>query len=177
MLPSRVSISGQLASTLGSMPPPYPWPARGWIPRFSRPEALGYLLAGVEAPLSGLHSLSKTEPGSELPLAAPLQAKPNHGAFLEVFAPSAFPIPGQRLSWRASHGPTACVSRFSQPHDAFIRPEHPSLISCQSRSWGSPYRALFLATQAASVSGAVALLPLEPPLETSGPREAIVAVA
>jgi hypothetical protein len=119
------------------------------------------LQADGEAPLSGLHSLSKTEPGTELPLTAPPVARPNHGAFLEVFSPSAFALSGQRHRWRASHGPTACVFRFSRPHDAFIRPEHPSLISCQSRSWGSPYRALFLATQAASVSGAVALMPLE----------------
>jgi len=126
------------------------------------------LRTGIEAPLSGLHSLSKTKPGSELPTGTPRQRSRDIGAFLEVLAPSAFPIPGQRHRWRASHGPTACVSRFSQPHDAFIRPEHPSLVSCQSRSWGSPYRALFLATQAAAVSGAVTLLPLEPP---AGPRD------
>lgn len=126
------------------------------------------LRTGSEAPLMGLHSLSKTKPETELPIGAPPKRGHTTGAFLEVHAPSALPISGQRHSWRASHGPTAFVSRFSQPLDAFIRPKHPSLISCQSRSWGSPFRALLLATQAASVSGAVALWPLETALWNLG---------
>jgi hypothetical protein len=108
----------------------------------------------------GLHSLSKTKPGTELPIAAPPKRGHTTGAFLEVSAPSALPSPGSGIVGEPPIGSTAFVFRFSQPLDAFIRPEHPSLISCQSRSWGSPFRALFLATQAATVSGAVALWPL-----------------
>jgi hypothetical protein len=40
--------------------------------------------------------------------------------------------------------PTACVSRFSQPRDALIRPMPAGLVSCQIRSWGSPFRAFLL---------------------------------
>jgi len=36
------------------------------------------------------------------------------------------------------HTRTACVFRFSQPRDAFIRPEPAGLISCRIRSWGHP---------------------------------------
>jgi hypothetical protein len=108
----------------------------------------------------GLHSLSKTKPGTELPIGAPPKRGHTTGAFLEVHAPSALPSPGSGVVGGLPTARQPCVSRFSQPHDAFIRPEHPSLISCQLRSWGSPFKALFLATQAASVSGAVALWPL-----------------
>jgi hypothetical protein len=41
--------------------------------------------------------------------------------------------------------PTACAFRFSQPLDASIRPMPAGLVSCQIRSWGSPFRAFFLA--------------------------------
>jgi hypothetical protein len=42
------------------------------------------------------------------------------------------------------HDPPASVSRFSQPPDASFRPEPAGLVACRIRSWGSPFRALFL---------------------------------
>jgi len=42
------------------------------------------------------------------------------------------------MNWSGLHLPTACVFRFSQPHDAFIRPEPAGLVSCRIRSWGIP---------------------------------------
>jgi len=40
--------------------------------------------------------------------------------------------------------PTACAFRFSQPLGALFRPSLTGLISCQIRSWGSPFKALLL---------------------------------
>jgi len=34
------------------------------------------------------------------------------------------------------HGQSICAYRFSQPHDAFIRPMSASLISCWIHVWG-----------------------------------------
>jgi len=49
-----------------------------------------------------------------------------------------FPRPEQRHDWPGLLLPTACAFRFSQPLDAFIRPEPAGLISCRIRSWGHP---------------------------------------
>jgi hypothetical protein len=122
---------------------------------------------GPRSPANGLrgssHQLAlsfKDQTRNRAAVRCPAETRPHDRRLPRGSRPFSASIPGQRRSWRASHGPTACVSRFSQPHDAFIRPEHPSLISCQSRSWGLPFRALSLAMQAAAVSGAVALWPL-----------------
>jgi hypothetical protein len=42
---------------------------------------------------------------------------------------------------------TACAFRFSQPPDALLHSEPTGLVSCRIRSWGSPFRALFLIVQ------------------------------
>jgi hypothetical protein len=42
------------------------------------------------------------------------------------------------MNWPGLHVPTACAFRFSQPLDAFIRPEPAGLIACRIRSWGHP---------------------------------------
>lgn len=54
------------------------------------------------------------------------------------------PARGSGFDWPSLPHPTACVSRFSQPPDASIRPEPADLVSCQIRSWGSPSRAFLL---------------------------------
>jgi hypothetical protein len=51
---------------------------------------------------------------------------------------------GSGLLWPGLPHPTACAFRFSQPPDALIRPEPAGLVSCQIRSWGSPFRAFLL---------------------------------
>jgi hypothetical protein len=55
-----------------------------------------------------------------------------------------FPNSWQRHDDRASYDPAAFAFRFSQPLDALIRLEPAGLVSCQIRSWGSPFRALLL---------------------------------
>jgi len=42
------------------------------------------------------------------------------------------------MNWPGLLLPTACAFRFSQPLDAFIRPEPAGLVSCRIRSWGHP---------------------------------------
>jgi hypothetical protein len=64
---------------------------------------------------------------------------------------------------RASHGPIACASRFSQPPGAFVRPEPAGLVSCQIRSWGLALQSFAPPVQPFAVSGAVALLSLDHP--------------
>jgi hypothetical protein len=165
VLPSRVSISGQLAPVLGSAPPSCPSPARGWTSRSSRPEALVTCEQAVRL-LSAACTLFQ-RPNQE----PSCRAMPRRNEAIRP-APSSRFTPLQRYTPRAAawlagfpRPDSTASSGFFRPLDALIRPEHPSLISCQSRSWGSPFRALFLAMQAASVSGAVALMPLKPPPE------------
>jgi len=58
--------------------------------------------------------------------------------------PTAFSPPGAAAVWSGLHLLTAFAFRFSQPLGAFIRPEPAGPISCRIRSWGPPFRALFL---------------------------------
>jgi len=57
-------------------------------------------------------------------------------ASLEVLSPAASSRSEQRHEMIGLALPTACASRFSQPHGAFIRPEPAGLVSCRIRSWG-----------------------------------------
>jgi hypothetical protein len=59
-------------------------------------------------------------------------------------APTAYPRSGQRLKEDGLAYPTACASRFSQPPDAFIRPEPGGLVSCHIRSWGCALQSFLL---------------------------------
>jgi hypothetical protein len=60
-------------------------------------------------------------------------------ASLEVLAPSAFsPLRAAAFPRSSLPHSTTSASRFSQPPDAFFRPEPAGLISCQIRSWGRP---------------------------------------
>jgi hypothetical protein len=72
-------------------------------------------------------------------------------------------LPGsrQRHVGQGYQAQTACAFRFSQPLGAFIRPEPASLVSCWSRSWGSPSRAFLLSRSRSLSPGPLPLLPLE----------------
>jgi hypothetical protein len=72
-------------------------------------------------------------------------ARTGYGSSLGVRSPTASPHTEQRLSkGRVCLARPACASRLSQPLDAFIRPASAGLVSCQIRSWGSPFRAFLL---------------------------------
>jgi hypothetical protein len=87
-----------------------------------------------------LHSPSCRRHETTTEVAAPLYRLLPWGSFPFSVSP-----PGAAASIdRASHGPIACASRFSQPPGALVRPEPAGLVSCQIRSWGSPFRALLL---------------------------------
>ena len=68
------------------------------------------------------------------------------GSSREVHSPTAFSPSGAaaRLSDRASQARPAYAFRFSRPLGVFVRPGPAGLVSCQIRSWGSPFRALLL---------------------------------
>jgi hypothetical protein len=78
----------------------------------------------------------------------PLATEPNtteNGSSHEVPSPTAFsPLEAAAFRGPGFPRPAACAFRFSQPLDASIRPEPAGLVSCQIRSWGSPFRALLL---------------------------------
>jgi hypothetical protein len=154
--------------------PPECWPGHasariGWtLP--SCPCPLGDGLQGLRTP--GSRENREESPGCLSWAWAPLQSTPNaepplerpdgergrsragawspgkpdakSGTSLEVLPPTAYPRTGQRPSWPGLPHPTACAFRFSQPPDALFRPEPAGLVSCQIRSWGSPFRAFLL---------------------------------
>jgi len=149
--------------------PPCPRPPWGWAPRPSR---LGLSGASCETPerLSWawvpLQRPPNVEPRLSNPANRALMAsvkRRQRGSSHEVVSPTAFPRMRQRLRGSGMPIPTACVSRFSQPPDAFIRPMPAGLVSCQIRSWGSPFRALLLSHSRAPSSGAAPLLTLGTP--------------
>jgi hypothetical protein len=104
-----------------------------------------------------------TEPSVDVPLRIPRQTPP-----LRFLPLQRLPTQSSGI-WAGLPHPTASASRFSQPLDAFIRPELAGLISCRIRSWGSPYRAFFLTVQPYAVSGAAPLMVLVHPTRTSPP--------
>jgi hypothetical protein len=55
----------------------------------------------------------------------------------------------------------ACASRFSQPPDAFIRPEPAGPISYRIRSWGSALQSFAPLVQPYAVSDAITLMSLD----------------
>jgi hypothetical protein len=137
-----------------------------------------HLRTGSEAPLMGLHSLSKTKPGTELPTGAPPKRGHTTGAFLEVYAPSALPSPSSGVFGRPSHRPDNLAS--------------PGFLNLMTLSSARSIPALFHASHAHGVHSSELCssrrrrqpspVPLpsghwKPFLETSGPRTAIVAVA
>jgi hypothetical protein len=69
-----------------------------------------------------------------------------HGSSPEVWSPTAYPRTEQRRMWiaRACLTRAPCAFRFSQPPGALHRPVPAGPVSCQIRSWGSPFRALLL---------------------------------
>jgi hypothetical protein len=72
---------------------------------------------------------------------------------LEVCFPySVFPERGSGMCGRACYDPTACVFRFSQPLDAFIRLEPAGLVSCRCRSWGCTLQSITPPAQQHTVS-------------------------
>jgi hypothetical protein len=78
----------------------------------------------------------------------------SNGSSLEVPSPTAYPHMRQRLEVaRVCLARAACAFRFSQPLGAFIRPMLAGPVSCQIRSWGSPFRALLLSHRLSTVSG------------------------
>jgi hypothetical protein len=86
---------------------------------------------------------------------------------MRFLSPTASPRSGQRLCWPGLPHPTACASRFSQPLDAFIRPEPGGLVSCRIRSWGCALQSFPPPVQPYAVSGALPLLTFKrarPPL-------------
>jgi hypothetical protein len=87
--------------------------------------------------------------------ATPESATMRRGASLEVLVPySVLPIQGSGLIGRIFQNSTAYVFRFSQPLDAFFRPEPAGLISCRFRSWGSSLQSFTPSAQPYAVSGA-----------------------
>lgn len=108
--------------------------------------------------LQGFHhaklpNMSLNIPGTSLELAtsfrdvrAPSSAYglPRRSSSREVPCPySVFQLQTAVL-WPHYRVPPPCAFRFSQPPDALVRPEPAGLVSCRLRSWGSPFRALFL---------------------------------
>jgi hypothetical protein len=154
----------RLACPWGCTLPPCPSPS-GWAPRSESRRALE---KRVSAPRTSrrLGPPSKSlayrkcrrcspERTTDPPLGfGPLQRLPGGG---QPPAPG-FPVPAR------------CVFRFSRPLDALLRPPPAGLISCRSRSWGSPFRALLLAAQPYAVSGAAPLLSLLPSRPRPPPR-------
>jgi len=106
-----------------------------------------------EYPLLGLQSPSETTPKIEPPSNRPetssasTEIKGRDGSSREVRSPTASSQPWAAALWTSLPGLSACAFRFSQPLDAFIRPKPAGLVSCRSRSWGSPFRALFLSSR------------------------------
>jgi hypothetical protein len=91
---------------------------------------------GLQLPFRGL-------PGVEPPRSAS-RNEASHGRLPWALLPYSVSPLGAAACWPGLPHPTACASRFSQPPGAFIRSEPAGLVSCQIRSWGSPFRALLL---------------------------------
>lgn len=153
MLPYRVSISGLLAPTLGFGAPFMSSSRVGLDSKVFAARGPLNLRTGSEAPLMGLHSLSKTKPGTELPIGAPPKRGHTTSAFLEVSAPSALPSPGSGVVGGPSHRPDSLASSGflnlltlssarSIPalfHASYAHGVHPSEL-CSSRAGGSRLR-------------------------------------
>jgi hypothetical protein len=92
-------------------------------------------------------------------------------------APPVRSLPLQRLPAQGSGvttglpQPATCAFRFSQPLDAFVRPEPGSLVSCRIRSWGCTLQSFAPLAQPYAVSGATTLMTFEPPSGSCSARE------
>jgi hypothetical protein len=92
-------------------------------------------------------------------------------------APPVRSLPLQRLPAQGSGvttglpQPATCAFRFSQPLDAFVRPEPGSLVSCRIRSWGCTLQSFAPLAQPHAVSGATTLMTFEPPSGSCSARE------
>jgi hypothetical protein len=154
----RVLLPKPSGSTWLRSEPACRLPARGSTTRHhdfgvsrARPAVLGHRRSPHE-----LHRHFRDKPTIEPP--TNLSGKPNRresNASLEVLVPySVFPVRGSGLSGRGCQYPPACASRFSQPPDAFIRPEPAGLVSCRYRSWGCTLQSITPLVQPYAVSGA-----------------------
>jgi hypothetical protein len=135
-----------LAAVLGSLLPSCPLRVAPDSRVFTRPAIRPYR-SKTESPLLSLRPPS--ENAAHRAAAAPFPTEVvcgNTGSSREVSSPSAFSPPGAaaRKSDRASHARPAYAFRFSRPLGVFVRPGPAGLVSCQIRSWGSPFRALLL---------------------------------
>lgn len=72
------------------------------------------------------------------------------------------PTQSSGILWLGLPRLTACAFRFSQPRDAFIRPESVGPISCRIRSWGFPFRAFFHPRSRTVLSTAYPLMTFRP---------------
>jgi hypothetical protein len=81
---------------------------------------------------------------------------------MRFFPLQRFPTQSSGMLWLGLPRLTAYVFRFSQPRDAFIRPESVGPISCRIRSWGSPFKAFFHPRSRTMLSTAVPLMTLRP---------------
>jgi hypothetical protein len=119
----------------------------GWASRSSRARHLGTIRKPSPGTSLGLVLPFRVHPNLKRPLRRPQKrTKKPTTSFLEVSSPTAFSQ--QRDSGfryeRVCLTRTANAYRFSQPLDAFIRPAPAGLVSCQIRSWGSPFGAFLL---------------------------------
>jgi hypothetical protein len=116
----------------------------GWASRSSRARHRGKVRKRSRGTSLGLVLPYRVRPNLKRPLrhSHETSEKPTT-SFLEVSSPTAFSQQWgsgmQRV--RDCLTRTACASRFSQPLDASIRPTPAGLVSCQIRSWGSPFGA------------------------------------
>jgi hypothetical protein len=164
-----------LAAVLVSLRPSCPWRFRwtsgssqGRTPALARSKSRSPLLSFRPPSENSTHRAANT-PGYDR------GRRPRCRLLPWGFFPFSVSPPGAAASInRASHSPIACASRFSQPPGALVRPEPAGLVSCQIRSWGSPFRVLLLPcsrspSPAPLPSCRWAALPFSP--RTSGPSQ------
>jgi hypothetical protein len=108
--------------------------------------------SGPSAPNPSAEGRNKKAPPVRSP---PLQRIPAQGSGLSTGIPQ----------------PATCAYRFSQPLDAFVRPEPGSLVSCCIRSWGCTLQSFAPLAQPYAVSDACTLMAFEPPSGSCSARE------
>jgi hypothetical protein len=134
---------------------------KSWAPGYLRTRGLrGNEFTKPRNSSRGLRRSFRGQPRVERPPRCARNKFPRSGASPEVPSPSAFPRTGQLHDCSADALPSACVYRFSQPPDAFLRPVPAGPYFRPDPLLGFSLQSLVPPAQPHAVSGAVALVSL-----------------